>query len=45
MSYRRIGKTVCLFCPPGCGIVVEIKNNVTVKVEVTRITQPYLRQG
>jgi anaerobic selenocysteine-containing dehydrogenase len=33
MGDVQIKKTVCLFCPPGCGIDVHIKDNVPVKVE------------
>lgn len=33
MGEERIAKTLCLFCPPGCGIDVHIKDNVPVKVE------------
>lgn len=33
MSEERIEKTVCLFCPPGCGIDVTVKDNVPIKVE------------
>jgi formate dehydrogenase (coenzyme F420) alpha subunit len=33
MSEKRVEQTICLFCPPGCGINVEIENNVPVNVE------------
>ena len=33
MGEVRIEKTLCLFCPPGCGIDVHIKDNVPIKVE------------
>ena len=33
MAEERLAKTLCLFCPPGCGIDVYIKDNMPVKVE------------
>ena len=33
MSEEKIVKTACLFCPPGCGIDLHVKDNVPVKVE------------
>lgn len=33
MENVKIEKTLCLFCPPGCGIDVHIKDNLPVKVE------------
>jgi formate dehydrogenase (coenzyme F420) alpha subunit len=33
MSEEKVEKTVCLFCPPGCGIDIHIKDNKPVKVE------------
>jgi anaerobic selenocysteine-containing dehydrogenase len=33
MSEEKIVKTACLFCPPGCGINMYVKDNQPVKVE------------
>jgi len=33
MSEEKIVKTACLFCPPGCGIDVHVKDNKPVKIE------------
>ena len=30
---EKIGKTICLNCPPGCGIDVHVRDNKPVKVE------------
>ena len=30
---EKIVKTICLNCPPGCGIDVQVKDNKPVKVE------------
>jgi len=29
----KVGKTICFFCPPGCGIDVHVKDNKPIKVE------------
>lgn len=31
-NVSTIGKTICFFCPPGCGIDIEIKDNKPVSV-------------
>lgn len=33
MSEEKIVKSACLFCPPGCGIDIHVKDNKPVKVE------------
>jgi anaerobic selenocysteine-containing dehydrogenase len=33
MGEEKIVKTACLFCPPGCGIDMHVKDNQPVKVE------------
>lgn len=33
MSEEKIVKSACLFCPPGCGIDIYVKDNKPVKVE------------
>ena len=29
----KVGKTICFFCPPGCGVDVHLKDNKPIKIE------------